>query len=83
MQRVDGELAGKRAPQRLVGGDQHLQPFVDLTILPLAPFLDGHHQEQAKAHADDSDERQARERGQDRVSVAEVDHPHSRVGRQK
>jgi len=36
--RVNYEVAGERATQRLVGGDEGSQPLVDLAIVTLPPL---------------------------------------------
>ena len=65
MPRVDGELAGERTAQRLVGRDQGLQALVDLAVLALAPKLHTVHQHQADADRDERDEHEPEQRRQD------------------
>jgi hypothetical protein len=63
MQRADGERAGEGAAQHLVGGDQRLEPLVDLAVLALAPLLQRHHHDESYAHADQRDQQQPGDRG--------------------
>jgi len=67
------QLPGERAAQRLVRGDQGLEALVDLPVLALAPFLDGLHEHQARAHHDQGGHQQAHERGQQGGPGTEVE----------
>ena len=73
MSRIDGERAGEGAAQHLVGGDQSLQPLVDLPVRPLAALLDGHHHDQTHAHADEGEQCEAEQRHEDAVPGAEIE----------
>ncbi|MNM64492.1 hypothetical protein D3C81_758930 [compost metagenome] len=61
---VHAQVARERAAQRLVGGDQGFEPFVDLTVGRLALLLHRLHHQQADAHADQGDDGQTDQGGE-------------------
>ncbi len=77
VRRVDGQRAGEGAAEGLVGGDQHLEPFVDLPVGPLAALLDGGHDHEADADADQRDQRQRQDRREQAAPGAEVEIAHA------
>jgi hypothetical protein len=70
--RIDGEIAGEGATQRLVGGNQCSEAFVDLAVLPLAALLNRLHCEQPNAHADERNHAQAQQSGKQSRPGSEV-----------
>ncbi len=73
VRRVHRQVAREGAAQRLVGGDQRLQPLVDLPVLALAPALQRLHEDQADAHRHQRDEHQAQQGGEDGGPGTEVE----------
>ena len=71
------QVAGERPAQRLVGRDQGAQPFVDLSVLARAALLDGLHHQQADAHADQRDQRQAQQCRQQALPGTEIQITHA------
>ena len=71
--RIDRQITGKGPTQRLVGGDQSAQPFVDLAIHTLSALLNRDHRKQADTNADQRDDREAQQRGDKRMQRAEVE----------
>ena len=79
MRRIDREIAGERATERLVRGDERAQALIDLAVLALAPLLDRLHRDEPKTHADQRDERQTKQRQQQRLPRAEIDVAHDEL----
>src|SRR3546814_16267273 len=77
--RIDRQIAGEGAAERLVGRDQYAQPLVDLAIHPLPTLLDRHHDDQPDADADQRDERQPDQRRADALPRGEIQIAHDRL----
>jgi hypothetical protein len=73
MARVDREVAGEPSAQGLVGGDQCLQPLVDLPVLALAPPRHGLHDWPADPNRDEREDDKADERRHDALPGAEIE----------
>jgi len=74
---VHRQSAGEGAAERLVGGDERLQPLVDLAVLPFAPLLQRHHHHKPDAHADQRDQQDSGDGGRDRLPGTEVEKAHA------
>ncbi len=73
MRRIDGEVPGEGAAQRLVGGDEGAQPLVDLPVRPLPALLDREHHDEADADADQREEGKPDHRHEDAVPGTEIE----------
>ena len=71
--RIDRQITSKRPAQRFVGGDQGAQPLVDLAIHALPALLNRDHRKQADTDADERNDRQAQQRGDERMQRAEIE----------
>ena len=56
------QRACERAAQRLVGRNQGLEPFIDLPVFTLAPFLHRLHEDQTNAHHQTGNQQQTQHR---------------------
>lgn len=76
--RVHAQFAGERTAEGFVGGDQRLQPLVDLAVLALAPALQGLHEHQADAdrhQRHQHEPEQGREQAGPGTEIEETAHP--------
>lgn len=73
---IDGELSGEGAAQGFVSGDEDAEALVDLSVGPFTALLDGRHDQQTDADADDSDEGECEEGREEILPRAEVDISH-------
>jgi len=70
---IDGQVAGERPTQGLVGGDEGAQALVDLAIHALPALLNRDHRKQADADADQGNDRQAQQGGDESMQRAEIE----------
>jgi hypothetical protein len=70
--RIDGEIACKGTAQRLVGGNQCSEAFVNLAVLSLTALLNRLHCEQSNADPDEGNHTQAQQSGKQSLPGSEV-----------